>query len=82
MNTEQSYLQLIKELKQNIIQSRYEASRLANRELLKLYYTWKNRSKLTTYSGVNWPPSPVETDHLIPEQIDQGKPEQTDHPRR
>ncbi len=39
MKTEQSYLQLIKELKQNIIQSRYEASRLANRELLKLYYT-------------------------------------------
>ncbi|MBC8053791.1 MAG: DUF1016 family protein [Sphingobacteriaceae bacterium] len=39
MKTEQSYLQLIKELKQNIIQSRYEASRLANRELLKLYFT-------------------------------------------
>lgn len=33
-------------------------------------------------NGVNWPPSPVETDHLIPEQTDQGKPEQTDHPRR
>ena len=39
MKTEQSYLQLIKDLKQNIIQSRYEASRLANRELLKLYFT-------------------------------------------
>jgi predicted nuclease of restriction endonuclease-like (RecB) superfamily len=39
METEQTYLQLIKDLKQNIIQSRYEASRLANRELLKLYFT-------------------------------------------
>lgn len=37
MEENQSYLQLIKELKQNIIHSRYEASRLANRELLKLY---------------------------------------------
>lgn len=39
MKENQSYLQLIKELKQNIIHSRYEASRLANRELLKLYMT-------------------------------------------
>ncbi|MFD2164344.1 YhcG family protein [Paradesertivirga mongoliensis] len=37
MKTNESYLQLIRELKQNIIHSRYEASRLANRELLKLY---------------------------------------------
>lgn len=37
MEKNQSYLQLIRELKQNIVHSRYEASRLANRELLKLY---------------------------------------------
>lgn len=39
MEENKSYLQLIKELKQNILHSRYEASRLANRELLKLYMT-------------------------------------------
>lgn len=37
MNT-QSYLQFINDLKKSIIQSRYQAARLANREQLLLYY--------------------------------------------
>jgi predicted nuclease of restriction endonuclease-like (RecB) superfamily len=35
---EKEYVEFIKELKQNIIQSRYHAMRLANREQLLLYY--------------------------------------------
>lgn len=37
MESEPSYLHFIKELKKNIIDSRYTAARIANRELLKLY---------------------------------------------
>jgi predicted nuclease of restriction endonuclease-like (RecB) superfamily len=37
MEREPSYLHFIKELKNNIIHSRYAAARIANRELLKLY---------------------------------------------
>ena len=37
MKTTKQYLQLITELKQNIINSRYQAARLANREQLMLY---------------------------------------------
>lgn len=37
MNT-QSYLQFINDLKKSIVQSRYEAARLSNREQLLLYY--------------------------------------------
>ena len=37
MNINQSYLQFLKELKQNITQSRYVAARFANREQIELY---------------------------------------------
>lgn len=37
MEINQSYLHFLKELKQNIIQSRYAAARLANKEQLRLY---------------------------------------------
>ena len=37
MELNQSYLQFLKDLKQNIIQSRYAAARLANKEQLRLY---------------------------------------------
>jgi len=37
MKTTKQYLQFISELKQSIIQSRYHAARLANREQLPLY---------------------------------------------
>lgn len=37
MNADQSYIGFIKELKQNIVQSRYIAARLANKEQLLLY---------------------------------------------
>src|SRR5688572_13785930 len=37
MDINQSYLQFLKELKQNITQSRYVAARFANREQIELY---------------------------------------------
>jgi len=38
MSNVKPYTQLIKDIKQHIIQSRYQAARLANRESLLLYY--------------------------------------------
>jgi hypothetical protein len=37
MRANQSYMQFLKDLKQNIVQSRYIAARLTNREQLLLY---------------------------------------------
>ena len=38
MKPDKSYLELIRSLKQEIVNSRYQAARLANREQLLLYY--------------------------------------------